>query len=284
MKKLVVSTAMLAFVVMGLLLTINSCQKETVKDEVVQEQEEVLFNFGCIPTPRDVYEQVPLVEISSELKSYPVSVELDCPPVGNQGGEGSCVAWGTAYASRSISWKSANGGSYGFGSNIFSPEYVYNQIKATDNCGSGAYTVSGLELLKNQGVCVWDDMPYTDELCSLYPNDYQMQQAINYTISDYQRVSVTLDAFKQQLAQGKPIVVAGAVYKAFYNLGDGDVMTTARGRNYGGHCYCCVGYDDNLNAFKVLNSWGTSWGTNGYGWISYDIMAKVWSEAYVVFE
>ncbi len=39
-----------------------------------------------------------------------------------------------------------------------------------------------------------------------------------------------------------------------------------------GHAVCLVGYDDNKNAFKFINSWGTSWGIDGYGWISYDFM------------
>lgn len=284
MKKISLSAVLLVFVVFGLLLTINSCQREDEIIEPIQEQEEVLINFGCIPTPAEIYEKIPRVQVSGALKTLPVSVDLDCPVVGNQGGEGSCVAWGTTYAARSISWHDSNGGVYSFSTNIFSPEYVYNQIKATDDCGSGAYTVTGLNLLKNQGVCVWSDMPYTDEMCSLYPNDYQAQQAINYTISDYQVVPIVLDDFKAQLALGKPIVVAGPVYNGFYNLGVNDVMTVARGKSYGGHCYCVVGYDDDLNAFKVLNSWGTTWGTAGYGWISYSIMSKVWSEAYVVFE
>jgi len=30
------------------------------------------------------------------------------------------------------------------------------------------------------------------------------------------------------------------------------------------------GYDDNINSFKVLNSWGSGWGNMGYIWIDYD--------------
>jgi hypothetical protein len=42
-----------------------------------------------------------------------------------------------------------------------------------------------------------------------------------------------------------------------------------------------VGYDDAKQAFKVINSWGTSWGSNGYGWISYNLFGLVIDEAYI---
>ena len=28
-------------------------------------------------------------------------------------------------------------------------------------------------------------------------------------------------------------------------------------------------------AFKFINSWGTGWGLNGYGWMSYDLIGKI---------
>lgn len=38
------------------------------------------------------------------------------------------------------------------------------------------------------------------------------------------------------------------------------------------HCVVLVGWDNNLNggSWLIKNSWGTGWGTNGYGWIKFD--------------
>jgi hypothetical protein len=36
-----------------------------------------------------------------------------------------------------------------------------------------------------------------------------------------------------------------------------------------GHCIVIVGYDDTKQAWLIRNSWGTSWGTDGYGWFGY---------------
>jgi uncharacterized protein (TIGR02145 family) len=36
------------------------------------------------------------------------------------------------------------------------------------------------------------------------------------------------------------------------------------------HAMVLCGYDDQIHAFKVLNSWGEKWGNKGYIWIDYD--------------
>jgi len=37
-----------------------------------------------------------------------------------------------------------------------------------------------------------------------------------------------------------------------------------------GHAMLIVGYDNTKNAFKIINSWGTNWGDNGYSWVNYN--------------
>ncbi|NOQ25500.1 MAG: hypothetical protein GQ564_09080 [Bacteroidales bacterium] len=282
MKKFLFSATFLFSVALGIMLVVNSCQKDTDLTEPLGMEELVSYSFGWIPAPEDVYAAIPVAE-ALNLKVLPTSVDLVVPPVGDQGGEGSCVAWGVAYAGRSTSYQNTYGGAYSTSTNIFSPEYVYNQIKVTD-CGSGAYTTDGLDLLVDQGVCTWSTMPYTDVDCDDMPNATQIAEAANYKISSYATVAVTEAAIKEQLAAGKIVVVAGTVYPQFMNLGYDEIITTAQGRKYGGHCYACVGYDDAKDAFKFMNSWGTSWSTNGFGWIDYDIIYKYWREAYVLYE
>ena len=40
----------------------------------------------------------------------------------------------------------------------------------------------------------------------------------------------------------------------------------------GGHAMVVVGYDEPQRRFLVRNSWGTSWGRQGYGTMSYDYL------------
>ena len=77
-------------------------------------------------------------------------VMLNNPPIGNQDPQNSCVGWAVGYAATSIlaypkfsnNWNNAKR----------SPSYIYNQIKVDPNdCESGAYTTTGLNLVANQG-------------------------------------------------------------------------------------------------------------------------------------
>ncbi len=261
----------------------NSCQKTDVKPTTDQTPvvSNVFHELGCNLLPAEEYAKIPVAkDLSFDVKA--TSVNLVVPPVGNQGGEGSCVAWGTTYAARSIMWHKTHVASYSTSVNIFSPEYVYNQIKASSSCASGSYVTTGLNLLYNQGVCRWSLMPYTDVSCSTMPNTTQKNDARIYWINGYNTVSRTTSAIKAQLAAGNPVIVAGSVNNAFMYLANGVVLSTFSGSSLGGHCYCVVGYDDTKGAFKFMNSWGTTWASSGFGWIKYGYESAWWSEAYVL--
>lgn len=259
-----------------------SCQKESTvsNDENVQP---VTHQLGCLMLPAEKYMSITLKDAPiSLLKAAPTTLNLNVPPVGDQGGEGSCVAWGTTYAGRSIDWQTSHPASWSFSANIFSPEYVYNQIKVTSSCASGAYVTDGLNLLVNEGVVPWNVMPYTDVSCSLMPTSAQESTAATYKVANYSRISITSDAIKAALLSGKPVIVGGSVNNAYMYLRNGSVLGKFTGRSLGGHCYCVVGYDDSKQAFKFMNSWGPSWATNGFGYIGYKYVKSWWREAYVL--
>ena len=90
---------------------------------------------------------------------------------------------------------------------------------------------------------------------------------------------------KTALANGTPVIIGFDVYDSFEGAwGDiphgqaGSGMmpypNTSTEELLGGHAVCIVGYDDNLNGgrFIVRNSWGTSWGDNGYFYMPYQVI------------
>ena len=252
----------------------SSCSKE----ENIAPESEVTENIdfsemvgGYIPTPQDIYENIPVAE-DPILKSTQAVKYLTCPSVGNQGADGACVGWATAYAARSIMTGAQT---------YFSPSYVYNQIKIS-NCASGSYPIDAINIIYNQGDCTWSYMPYQNGDCYTQPNSSQKQNAANYKISGASRVNINYSSIRSQVAAGRPVIVAGRVDNAFQNLGYNRILNSVSGSG-GGHAYCVVGYNDDYRCFRILNSWGTSWSTNGYGWISYDIVGQLWSEAYVMY-
>lgn len=232
----------------------------------------------------------------TEIKSYSTVVPsqsvtgriagirmLDAPPVGDQGSEGSCVGWGVGYSAMGIltypkshCWDNARR----------SPNYVYNQIKANGNCGSGAYPTDGLNLVKNQGDCSWNLMPYVDRDCATQPNTTQRNDAAQNKAINWAALNTNdVDGIKQALDLGFPVVTAFRVTQAFKQMGvSGGVWSTNGGTILGGHCTCIVGYDDTRQQFKVQNQWGNLWGDNGFYWVTYNLVRQnCYEGVYIVY-
>src|SRR5689334_21207662 len=60
--------------------------------------------MGALVLPAAEYAKLPKADAGVNYieSALPSSASLTCPPILNQGNEGSCVAWATAYAARSI--------------------------------------------------------------------------------------------------------------------------------------------------------------------------------------
>jgi hypothetical protein len=70
---------------------------------------------------------------------------------------------------------------------------------------------------------------------------------------------------------------------SFHQVRGSQIFSDSRSNPEGAHAMVIVAYDDSKGAFKVINSWGKSWGDGGFGWISYPTMAELAAE-YLVME
>lgn len=219
--------------------------------------------------------------------SLPKAIDLSAsfPIPGDQGQQGSCVGWATAYALKSYQEKIEIGWALDRQDQLFSPAFVFNQI-ATDsvNC-SGSQIYRALDLLENTGAATLGKMSYTDLNCTARPTNDALQEAGNFKIRTYGTLR-TVEEMKAQLANYRPVVIGIIAYDSLLQLrGTDSVYNTASGQNYGGHAVTIVGYDDDRygGAFKVINSWGTQWGDKGYFWLTYDFARQgIIVEAYGV--
>jgi len=62
--------------------------------------------------------------------------------------------------------------------------------------------------------------------------------------------------------------------RVFVNAGPGFVWRSYSGSGSLPHTIIICGYDDLKHAYKVMNSWGTSWGDAGFSWIDYDFFLQ----------
>ncbi len=200
-------------------------------------------------------------------------VNLIMPPVGNQGGEGACVAFAVGYGARSAEkYYQTNASSYSNSTNIFSPEFLYNQTKFSADCGSGTSMQTVLDLIKLKGVTTFASMPYSSTNgCSLLPTSAQFTEALNYSINGYSKIFYTdRTAIKSMISQKHPVIITMLFDNSFINATSGFVWKTYSGSGMLAHCIVICGYDDTKNAYKIMNSWGTGWADGGYSWIDYN--------------
>ncbi len=208
----------------------------------------------------------------------PSNFLLMTPPIAKQGNEGSCVAFATAYAARSIEqYYRTSATSYSLSQNIFSPEYVYNQTKMSSDCFSGTAFSLALDLMKNKGVCTWNTMPYSDlNGCSLLPNAIQDAEASNFKITSYSKIINTdQSAIKTMIYNKHPVIINVTMDNGFINATAGFIWSSYSGSGAFPHALIICGYDDSKHAYKVMNSVGTNWGDLGFSWIDYDYFTQV---------
>ncbi|MDO6440045.1 C1 family peptidase [Cyclobacterium sp. 1_MG-2023] len=236
---------------------------------------------GLVFIDQEEYKDIPLAT-SAMMGTLPSKVDLSSwfPSPGNQGQQSSCVGWAVAYGLKSYQEARERNLKPTSNNQIYSPSFIYNQIKL-GSCGGGSSIVEALNLLKSSGVSTIEDFPYSEFECSSKPNQTVKQKAKNYAIAEWRRVNFSDDIeVKSQLNSGFPIVIGMRVDQGFENLGMNQIYTNPSGQEKGGHAMVVTGYDDSKKAYKILNSWSTNFGTNGYAWVSYSAFKARVREAY----
>lgn len=246
---------------------------------------------------KDVYEQTEIFEALADNRKNPlperVSLQKYCPTPLNQGQQGSCVAWASAYTARTILEAQRTGKSPN--SVRFSPSYLFNEIKLNRDC-QGSYIKYAMDKMYADGAAPYESFPYDDDNCSRTPSGNVQAEAEKYKIRGFQRLTeenrqnskaYEILAIKQNLAQGSPVVIGMAVGGSFMQAMKGqDIWFPTQAdysmRGFGGHAMCIIGYDDfkEGGSFQLQNSWGTDWGNKGFFWIRYTDFKYFNSESY----
>jgi len=212
------------------------------------------------------------------------------PPVGDQGHQGSCVAWSSAYGARTIAEAARTGQDPG--SLRYSPAFLYNQI-GLEGC-QGSYIIRAMEYMTKSGAVSYDQFPYTDQDCTRQPDQNLLEEARQHRMRGFNRLTpgdrnnaIDLRAIKENISQGAPVVIGMMVGGTYMQPMMGKDLWEPTEEDYsmmgfGGHAQCVVGYDDKKygGSFLIMNSWGPSWGNNGFAWVRYPDFRRFVREAY----
>lgn len=191
--------------------------------------------------------------------------------VKDQGGCGSCVAFGTCAtidAMMRISSNSPLGTLRGFELQDVSEAQMYYCSKTSSdqhNCASGWWPTSAFAYAENTGLAPESCFPYTagDQPCTLCPDWASKLTKAGGTVT-----LTTIAAMQNWVAERGPLETCFTVYDDFFAY-SGGVYKHVTGAVAGGHCVCCIGYSVLLRAWLCKNSWGPTWGMGGYFWIGF---------------
>lgn len=255
-------------------------QKKNTKSTIVLKNGDVV-GLGCIKEtslPDWIKRSTP--KFTGDYKSS-IDLSENFPPIDNQGGQGSCTAWATAYYYKTYQEWVEHGWNVNDADNLFSPAFVYNQINGGEDKGS--MISDAFKLFEDLGCCSWEDMPYTDMNYTNLPGEDEYTMGIPFRTEETHAIYFDngVNELKTHLLSNDCAVIGISVYPNFDNIGNYNntyCVNDVYGDIRGGHAVCVCGYDDNrvtsdgTGAFKVANSWGPSFGESGYFWMSYEAM------------
>lgn len=230
------------------------------------------------------------------------------PPIRSQGSIGSCACWASAYYMGTHMMglvRGINSKNDSDNTTKLSPKWCYNMINGGGDNGSW-FTDAFAILLKNGGA-TWADFPYNTNYLEWCTDPAVWRRAISNRFDTTGQVtgmdtSTGIDNLKALLNNGYVCVYATNISGWQFRTAGNDPSTSADDALAGkqvcffvksissGHAMTVVGYNDNLwadlnrngrvdagekGAFRIANSWGTSWGEAGFAWLSYDALKRV---------
>ena len=228
-----------------------------------------ISKYGWHPDLPDQRDLSYTVVKTTKLPSV-VDLQAHCPAVYDQGDLGSCTANAVAglFEYNLLKQKITD----------FMPSRLfiyYNEraIEGTVSYDSGAMIRDGIKTVNKQGVCHETLWPYDITKFADQPTPNCYTDGLLNEALVYQRLDITLTAMRNCLALGNPFVFGFTVYESFESeqLANTGIMSMPK-RNesvIGGHAVMAVGYNDNTGYVKCRNSWGSSWGKQGYFYMPY---------------
>ncbi|MDJ1180451.1 C1 family peptidase [Roseofilum sp. BLCC_M91] len=189
-------------------------------------------------------------------------------PILDQGREGACTGFALATVAHYLLTKR-----YGL-KNLtqVSPWMLYAMAKRYDEWPGEDYEGSSargaMKAWHKHGVCSDRIWTHRSGKVKRDLNDSQASDAAQRPLGAYYRVNhKDLVAMHSAIAEVGVLYATGLVHEGWEQIGSDGVIPLKKTIR-GGHAFALVGYDE--RGFWFQNSWGNSWGKNGFALITYD--------------
>jgi C1A family cysteine protease len=265
-------------------------------DMALMTEDERRLRLGFTPSPDDMpfEEAVRLSDVAIPLTAEAIAMEATVAPaaydlrnvngrnyttpVKNQGGCGSCVAFGTVAVLETTAKRTRNNPNLNL--DLSEAHMFYCHAKEEGrNCGNGWWPDKALDKAKDKGVTFDTYFPYTagDQDCALQSGWMNaLAKPTSYTKLNSRA------KMKEHISTRGSITGCFVVYQDFFSYRSG-VYRHVSGNAAGGHCVEIIGYNNAQGCWICKNSWGTNWGEGGYFRIAYgQCNIETWSGPYGV--
>jgi hypothetical protein len=205
--------------------------------------------------------------LADYLAEYPKGKR---PPILDQGVEGACTGFGLAAVANYLLQRRRVAPS----TVLVSPRMLYEMAKRYDEWPGEQYEGSSargaMKGWHKHGVCQKDCWEYDQKTQKPEPYKSRWTDALNRPLGAYFRVNHRdLVAMHSAISEVGILYATATVHEGWDEVGANGVISYDRSKKIlGGHAFAIVAYEE--RGFWVQNSWGPSWGNNGFCLVSYD--------------
>lgn len=192
-----------------------------------------------------------------------------CPPILAQGNHDNCVIHALLHAMTLNKTIRGDYQTQPFGT-LSRMQAYYDQrarigATATD---AGGTIADAIAALSDKGAALETSWPYSSPFAT-QPTASVYAEAAGENLLSTAAVPFNAIAIKNALAASHPVVIGLFLRFSFTQTGsDGLVpMPNANAPVWKNHAVCLVGYGAYPGTFTFANSWGTSWGEDGFGYL-----------------